>query len=133
MFAGQSNTRSLAEPVQLIASGSIIKNRFVSLVDATGESKVIMPTADGVKVFGVALEDAVNGDLVHVLPLVCGREVRVAATGTIAGAVEVMAEITTGYAKTAAGAGTFVCGILIEDTILNQTPRIMPYTRTLHS
>lgn len=129
MYAGQSNTSKGV--IRLQASGAITKNRLVTLVDATGRAKVLMPAADGAICPLLALDTCADGEWVDCLILYGPQTFRCVSTGTIAGAVAVMAETTTGYVKTAGTAGNKIIGMTLEDSTAGALVEIVPFTASV--
>lgn len=110
-----------------VANAAIADGRLVKLIDATGAAVIGYPTADGQLCQFVTISStSASGENIEVMPLSPEQNVRLVSTGTIAGAVAIMAENATGKVKAATGAGVFVLGITEQDSIINQHVAVRP-------
>lgn len=77
------------QDVTAVATADLTARRFIAISgDRSGGNIAVAPAGAGVRVFGVAAEDAATGELVHVAR---GGVVKVRAAGAIAAGVEVQA------------------------------------------
>jgi hypothetical protein len=117
----QSNTQT--GQIVRLTNDTVAEGRLVKLVDAIGEAHVAYPTADGDPCQFVTAESASSGELVTLIPLVSGANIRIVSSGTIAGAKAVIAENATGKIKAGSAANTFNIGFTEEDAASgNYTP-----------
>lgn len=133
--------------------GSIIRNGSVdftgkrgylaNLTDTTGEALASLPTADGAicqfivedvglptvvtnyNASGISAGSGLGASGVQLIPLESSRNIRMVASGTIAGGAKVMAA-NGGKIKAAAGAAVWIVGVTEEDAVDGQYVLVRP-------
>lgn len=131
MHPSQSNT--CEGIVSFLASVSLVdKEAYVlKLVDAAGDAKVALPTADADPVQFVCVNGAASGESVGCQPLNPNQSVRLKLSGAVVAGIAVVVE-NGGKVKTITGlsSGTyFVVGYAEEDGADGDLVRVRPQPR----